>query len=312
VIKNFESLALNTKVDSSAGVIHGVSVISTGGAKGHGLMIDQSTLDQVMACSSKYSGGLKVKLNHGSGVESICGMLRDFKMADGKLIADLHLIKTHKDYDFLLELSREIPDTFGLSISFSGVDEVKSDGLIYARCAEIYSADIVSEPAANPTGLFEAKIDNKESNMEPTTEVKPEGQDPMTCVMARLEVLEKAMAAFPAKEDKPEEKPEKEVVTVSEEEMACDTKKEDLEAKINAEVIKQLSACGITKSVSVAPVIPEPVKVEEAPKAKNFIELVAEKKIEFQNDKAKAVAFCVRNHPIEYRAALERGELQKL
>lgn len=311
MIKNFESLALNTKVDSELGIIRDVSVISIGGAKGHGLMIDQSTLDQVMSCSSKYSGGLKVKLNHGSGVESICGMLREFRMVDGKLIADLHLIKTHKDYDFLLELSREIPDTFGLSISFSGVDEVKNDGLIYARCSEIYSADIVSEPAANPTGLFEAKIDNKESNMEPTAEVKPEGQDPMTCVMARLEVLEKAMAAFPVKEDKPVENPE-EVKPESEEEMACDSKKEDLEAKINAEVIKQLSACGITKSVSVAPVIPEPVKVEEAPKAKTFGEIFAEKKIEFQNDKSKAIAFCVKNHPNEYRAALERGEMQSL
>ena len=59
---------LNPVVDPNAGVIKGVSVISVGGAKGHGLMIDQTTLDQVKACSEKYAGGLKVKLNHGSGV----------------------------------------------------------------------------------------------------------------------------------------------------------------------------------------------------------------------------------------------------
>jgi hypothetical protein len=35
-----------------------------------------------------------------------------------------------------------------------------------ARCSEIYSADLVDTPAANPTGLFSAKVDSEKTVMD--------------------------------------------------------------------------------------------------------------------------------------------------
>jgi hypothetical protein len=46
-----------------------------------------------------------------------------------------------------------MPDCFGFSVSFIGEDEI-CGGSICTRCDEIFSCDLVTEPAACPTGLF--------------------------------------------------------------------------------------------------------------------------------------------------------------
>lgn len=143
-------------IDTTAGVIYGVSVITEGEAKGHGLKIDSTTLSQVKATAANFAGGLKVKMNHSGGAGDIIGFLKNFRIAGKKLVADLHLLKASPHRQYVLEIAESIPDTFGLSIAFSGVPESVS-GTRFARCSEIYSADLVSEPAANPTGLFSAK-----------------------------------------------------------------------------------------------------------------------------------------------------------
>ena len=38
-------------IDRAAGVVRGVSVITIGDAKGHGLQVDETTLAQVQACA---------------------------------------------------------------------------------------------------------------------------------------------------------------------------------------------------------------------------------------------------------------------
>ena len=58
-------------IDSEAGIIRGVSLITKGPALGHGVMIDDKTLEQVKAAAEQYSGGLKVKLNHSGGAGDI-------------------------------------------------------------------------------------------------------------------------------------------------------------------------------------------------------------------------------------------------
>lgn len=140
-------------INAEAGIIEGVSVISEGPALGHGVMIDATTLETVKACSESYSGGLKVKMNHYSGADAIVGTLRNFRIDGPQLRADLQLLKASPHRALVLEMAQEMPEGFGLSISFSGsVDE--EDGVKFARCLEIYSCDIVDQPAANPTGLF--------------------------------------------------------------------------------------------------------------------------------------------------------------
>ena len=146
---------LQGRVDREAGIVHGVAVITEGPALGHGMFVDTTTLSQVMEQAKTYTGGLKVKLDHNASASEIVGYLTGFRVEGTTVRADLHLLRSSPRREYILELAETIPDTFGLSIAFSGTDEKIGENW-FARCAEIYSADIVSEPAANPSGLFQA------------------------------------------------------------------------------------------------------------------------------------------------------------
>ena len=142
------------RVDKDAGVIKGVAVVTSGFANG-GVM-DAISLSQIKTCCETYANGLKVVDRHTKGTDSIfatAGTLKNFRIEAGKLLADLHLLKTEPNAPKLLEMAETMPDTFGLSVAFSGVDEV-INGEIHWRCSEIYNAALVDVPAANPTGLF--------------------------------------------------------------------------------------------------------------------------------------------------------------
>jgi hypothetical protein len=161
--------ATGSQVDRESGILRGVSVITEGEAKGHGMIVDSTTLEQVKACAETYVDGLRVKMDHYTGIDAMVGVLRDFVIDGPQLRADLYLIKNHDDFEKILEMAENMPGSFGLSISFSGESEVMEEGQIpSARCMEIYSADLVDQPAANPTGLFQAMPEN------PTPEIAPE------------------------------------------------------------------------------------------------------------------------------------------
>jgi hypothetical protein len=188
--------ATGSRVDREAGVLRGVSVITEGEAKGHGMIVDSVTLEQVKACAETYVDGLRVKMDHATGIDAMVGVLRDFQIDGIQLRADLHLIKSHEDFEKILEMAENMPGSFGLSISFSGESEdveVPSDDteevepnsgelppsvggsveiVRAARCMEIYSADLVDQPAANPSGLFQVMPEN----------IKPEEVPPVAPV----------------------------------------------------------------------------------------------------------------------------------
>lgn len=140
-----------SQVDAGSGIIKGVAVITEGIANGE--IVDATTLQQIMVCAKTYENGLKVKADHRSGIFDVAGYLRNFRIEGKTLRADLYILETETNRAKLLEMAATIPDTFGLSVSFSGPQTV-TGGQSFARCTEIYSADLVSEPAANPTGLF--------------------------------------------------------------------------------------------------------------------------------------------------------------
>jgi len=156
-------------------ILEGVSVLTTGTAKGHNLQIDSTTLEQVRKCAEQFKGGVKVNENHGAGIGDIIGKLTNFRIdSDGnKLLADLTFLKSRQDRaKYYMDLASEIPDAFGISISFSGESEQNGQEFDLARCAELYSADLVQHPASNPTGLFSVEkgcvtVDKQENiNME--------------------------------------------------------------------------------------------------------------------------------------------------
>lgn len=146
------------RVDRINYTVQGVSIITEGEAKGHNVEIDRTTLEQIASCAKQYKSGLKVKLDHGSGVESIVGTIKNFRIEGDKLLGDFYILKSHAKAAFLLDLIDNQPDTFGFSVHFLG-DNEKREGKQFARCSEIYSVDLVSSPAANASGVFSAKED---------------------------------------------------------------------------------------------------------------------------------------------------------
>lgn len=308
-------------IDEANGIIRGVSLITEGVALGHKVVIDSKTLEQVKAAAESYSGGLKVNLNHNSGAGDIVGYIDNFSIVGQKLIGDLNLLQSSPHRNYIMEIASKIPDTFGLSIAFSGPSEVGSDKkTILQRCSEIYSVDLVSEPAANPDGFFSRKLKELESVM-PKNEPSgtPQNNNPMneddkksiggmieSAMMAmndRLSKLESAMA--PAVEVEDEKKEVAEMKAKND--MITNAANEGALAAIR-EFSKQFGA-------PAAPVASaEAVKPADAVK-RSFEQIVADKSVELKGNKSAAISFAVKNHSAEYtdyRARVQSGEIVKL
>jgi hypothetical protein len=284
-------------------IIEGVSVISVGEAKGHGLFVDRTTLQEVKACAESYAGGVKVNLDHGAGIRDIVGFCDNFRIIGEKLVADLNLLKNAERKDYVLEIAEKLPDTFGISIAFSGpVREI--DGKRFASCEELYSADLVQTPAANPTGLFsfEARSVDKISTAMETEPNKPEmengeQEDPIKEVMSRLSALESFVADYKKKMEEGEK----------EEEMMEDDKKDEesemskLSAKLDT-IISNFGAAPMKGSAAV----------EEKPEQKLNLKALIESKTSELGSKTAAIKFAMTAYPAEYIALRDSNQLNNL
>lgn len=150
-------------VDEAAGVIRGVSVITSGvEAEGHDLRVDGETVRQLFSCAQQCGGTVPVNLNHGEKVQDGNGYLTNFRVDGKKLRADWHLLASHDETPRLFERARKQPGHFGLSVKFKGGGVKEKDGktgkmVKLARCERLLSVDLVTRPAANPDGLFSAR-----------------------------------------------------------------------------------------------------------------------------------------------------------
>jgi hypothetical protein len=244
---------LQGQIDAQAATISDVSVITVGEAKGHGLQIDAQTLVEVKAAAETYAGGLKVKTDHYTGFNEIVGTLKNFRIDGDQLRADLFLLKNHDATARILEMAELMPDTFGLSISFTGEHEESDNDIVFARCTEIYSADLVDAPAANPTGLFSVKVDSEKKAMD-EKQIADAIAAALAPVIAEMTDMQAKLAALEVDEEKEmtEDKPEE--MTEDKAMVEHDEEKEDMSAKLAAEVseLKALVANFGAKPVSVA------------------------------------------------------------
>jgi hypothetical protein len=304
------------KIDADAGVIRGVSLISEGPALGHGVMVDARTLEQVKAAAEQYEGGLKVKLDHNSGAGDIIGYVDGLRIEGKKLLGDLNLLKNSPHRGYVLEIAEKIPDTFGLSIAFSGPVEMSGDKkTMLQRCTEIYSVDLVSEPAANAEGLFERRMKSFQTESGTTPEeAKTKNKIAMnddvkkeiagmieSAMMAMGERLSKLEAGMPKPEDKP----------------AAMSAKHD-EVQLAAKQAAEAALKEFAKTIG-APAAPAASAEVAAPaaksEAKSFEAIVAAKTSELKGNKGDAIAFAIKNHAAEYqqyRSRVAAGEVVKL
>lgn len=177
-----------------------VSILTIGEAKGHNLLIDQTSLHQAMAVAQSM-GRIKVTNGHGAQqVMDILGYVENFQIKSDRLVGDLTLLDGDKAA-YVANLANVIPDQFGLSLTFSGVPEDR-DGSRFARVTEIYDVSVVVQPAANPAGMFSAF-----TRLPVDTFSKPQMETPI--VETKKEELSAPAAA-------PEIKAETPVVAVTE------------------------------------------------------------------------------------------------
>ena len=159
----------------------GISVITAGPALGHGMIIDADTLEQVVQAGNDL-GQVKVLSDHSASISNIIGYLENFTLDGGRVRADLTLFESHEGYAYFSELIGTLPGQIGFSISFSGVPRMAEDGTQLADVSTLYSVDLVTTPAANPTGVYSARVDTRKSlNMDtivkesaPVIEAAPE------------------------------------------------------------------------------------------------------------------------------------------
>lgn len=184
------------RVDREQGIIRGVSVI-TGNltAIGHDLDVDDTTLRQV-ELEGREKKKVPVKINHKTGVDAVCGHLINFRREQGthKVLADWKLLKSHPSYNVILETAEEQPETVGLSVSFKGPDApVIIGGRAKARCVQLLSTDYVIHPAANPGGLFQAKVDSQPKGTMAQDNNTPNPEPTIADVLAAIQGLTKTV-----------------------------------------------------------------------------------------------------------------------
>jgi len=280
-------------------VIEGVSIISIGEAKGHDLYVDETTLMEVKECAESYKGGVKVNLDHGAGIKDIVGFVNNFRIVGKQLLGDLNLLETSPMRDYVLEISSKLPDTFGISIAFTGpIREV--EGLAFASCTELYSADLVQTPAANATGLFSftaKQVDKFFKEMEDATiEIEPkEDEVSIADIVSRLAALETAFGDYKSKMEMPTEEPAAEM----KEEMAAELSViSKLEAKLDS-IISNFGAAPVKASVVA----------EEKAVEKFDLKAVITQKTEELGSRTEAIRFAMRNHREAYIEARDNNEL---
>jgi hypothetical protein len=287
-------------------IIEGVSIISVGEAKGHGLFVDATTLQEVKACAESYAGGVKVNLDHGAGIKDIIGFVDNFRIIGDKLVADLNLLENAERRAYVLEIAEKLPDTFGISIAFSGpVREI--GGKSFASCTELYSADLVQTPAANPTGLFSFQAVDKISHQMEDAPEKPEmengeKEDPMKDILSRLAALETFAADYKkGMEEKDEEKEMAEDEDEKKDEMCnCASKSgiSNLEAKLD-QIISNFGAAPMKGSAAV----------EEKKEQPLDLKAVIDAKTSELGSRTAAIKFAMTAHPAEYIALRDSNQL---
>jgi hypothetical protein len=301
----------------------GVSILEVGEAKGHDLFVDKTSLETALKLMSNAKNGVKVKMNHGSGLDAVVGFARNPRIDGDKLVADLRLLRNSPHYGLIKEMASEAPDQFGVSLAFVNESET-IDGKDYIRPQSIASADLVSSPAAT-NGLFEemvkfmeklgyvqggktipavAKEAVEESPLDKKDKSNMENNymKDIEDIKVRLAAIEDSMKPKDEmkKEEMASEKPsETPTPEISVEVEPSEDKKEEM-----SEVVKKvLTEFGI-KPIPASPSIEVPSQKKEEPKT--FEALVAAHS-DYGTSKLKAMKAVMLSNPNEYNEAKARG-----
>ena len=182
-------------IDHEKGIIKGVSVCTSGEAKGHGVNLDSEFIREVTKQGSGLKQGLKARFGHpnmcSTALGTFIGRFKNFRTEGSQTLADLYLSNSAKEtphgnlFDYVLSLAEDESDMFGTSIVFTPGREYRktkagkkvyppdysesreerekqreewdaAEPEYFVECETLHACDAVDEPAANDGGLFSA------------------------------------------------------------------------------------------------------------------------------------------------------------
>jgi hypothetical protein len=180
----------------------GISVATVGPALGHEMFVDDVTLLQAEQAGQAGSP-VKVFVDHDESIDSLIGLLNNFRIEEDQLRADLELLSAHPQAEFYAEILSKAPGRVGFSMAFSGKPEEVGEKR-FARVENLVSVDLVSRPAANREGVFRAGIEpaQVDTSAEGMTEVSQpveaqfDAKAAIDLLVASVAKLEETVAAL--------------------------------------------------------------------------------------------------------------------
>jgi hypothetical protein len=228
------------------------------------MFVDDTTLLQAEQAGVAGSP-VKVFVDHDESIDSLIGLLSNFRIEEDQLRADLELLSAHPQAEFYAEILSKAPGRVGFSMAFSGKPEEVGDRR-FARVENLVSVDLVSRPAANKEGVFRAGTEPLDrmhkdfkhpvdTSAEGMTDVSIENNEAQFDAKAAFEALsaklEEVISAIAADKSEPAEAPAVEAEEVKAEEAAPAVESAELSA-LSAKVAELEIALAAKGSEAVA------------------------------------------------------------
>lgn len=154
--------------------LRGVSIITAGEAKGHGVHISREFLNEIVRLGNEKKAGIKARFGHPQlcvdAIGTELGRFTNFRLDENKVVADIEFIRTPANEKFVQHitiLADKDPELLGTSIVFEDDgnyydengntvewDRLREHEKLFIYPTKLFAADFVDEPAANPAGLF--------------------------------------------------------------------------------------------------------------------------------------------------------------
>ncbi len=278
---------------------------------------DETTLSTLLAAAKAAGKRVKVREDHADFIGSRAGFADNFSQTDdGRVIADIHLLKSYEHREVVMETATETPGEIGLSIDFTPTFEIR-DGKAMMRVSELHAVDIVDEGAITPDGLLLS------AGVDTTPKVEPEKISPpakmatqtpdeimsaigklsdavgtLTKTVGEMQTKMNAAPAAPAADPKVAETLQ--AVTELKTQLAATNDKIVQMKREKALLGFRGTSEERAKLASAAPEEIEKVTSEK----KDYLKLVAERAESAKCKKSEAHVWVMKNHPTEYAAHL--------
>lgn len=194
-------------VDRTAKVIYGYTVMSKGEARGHGFVVDDQTLDQLVELGNASPAGIKTRVRHRDGADDgfgrYLGPSKTFRRDGDRVVADLHIAELAFHSlsgdlgTYVMEMAESADSMFGASPELRGQKLSKpTQRLPSMRPTHLLAIAIVDDPATNPGGFFSlsAKDDDAMSPEEQIAQLTAE-RDELKTKLTKVEGDQAAAAA---------------------------------------------------------------------------------------------------------------------